>query len=147
MEPSFLRRPLDRYETSLLLLRAVIPRNVLNLWIAMGLVRRVPASVRTDWLLSRQVPTNMQESKEHRLGPLLVVVLARWGGCLKCRRFAENTRHLYRLLGNTVTYSQGYQQKMGNENSYATLMLEGMVFGRCAERTRASVFDGWMSDG
>jgi hypothetical protein len=43
MEPSFLLRPLDRYETSLLLLRAVIPRNVLNLWIAMGLRARASA--------------------------------------------------------------------------------------------------------
>ena len=39
-EPSFLLRPLDRYETSLLLLSAVIPRNGVNLWIAMGLVSR-----------------------------------------------------------------------------------------------------------
>lgn len=42
LEPSFLLRPLDRGETPLLLLRAVIPRKMLNLWIAMGLVRRAP---------------------------------------------------------------------------------------------------------
>ncbi len=66
MEPSFLLRPLDRYETSLLLLRAVIPRNVLNLWIAMGLVGIALAKVRADSIVSRKFPRNMQESKEHR---------------------------------------------------------------------------------
>jgi len=77
LEPSFLLRPLDRYETSLLLLRAVIPRKVLNLWIAMGLAIRAPESVRVDWVMSRQVPRNMQESDELRPEPLLGVVLSR----------------------------------------------------------------------
>ena len=74
MEPSFLLRPLDRYETSLLLLRAVIHRNVLNLWIAIGLVGITLAQVRADWIMSRKFPRNMQESNEHRRWLLLVVV-------------------------------------------------------------------------
>jgi hypothetical protein len=77
MEPSFLLRPLDRYETSLLILRAVIHRNVLNLWITMGLVVRAPVSARADGVMSRQFPRNMQESDELRLIPLLLVVLSR----------------------------------------------------------------------
>ena len=97
MEQSFLLRPLDRYETSLLLLRAVIHRNVLNLWIAIGLVGITLAQVRADWIMSRKFPRNMQESKEHRIEPLLVVVLLSCGGCLKNRRFDEYARHLYRL--------------------------------------------------
>gem|GEM_PF-3183013 len=53
LEPSFLLRPLDRDETSLLLLRAVIPRNVLNLLITRGLVVRVQVSARADGVMSR----------------------------------------------------------------------------------------------
>jgi hypothetical protein len=34
----FVLLPLDRYETSLLSQRALIPRNVLNLWITIGLM-------------------------------------------------------------------------------------------------------------
>ncbi len=44
MEPSFLPQPLDRKETSLLLLRAVIPRKLSILWITIGLVARAPSS-------------------------------------------------------------------------------------------------------
>jgi hypothetical protein len=42
LEPSFLLHPLDRDETSLLLLRAVIPRKLLDLCITIGLVAGAP---------------------------------------------------------------------------------------------------------
>ena len=119
-EPSFLLRPLDRYETSLLLLSAVIPRNVVNLWIAMGLVSRTPLPTGSKWIMSRDRPRNMQESEELRLAPLFLVVPSRGGGCLKNRRCDEYVRHLYPLWQKTETCSQGYPQKVGNENSHAT---------------------------
>lgn len=90
----------------------------------MGLVVRAPVPARADWVLSRQFPRNMQEGNEHRRWPLLVVVLLSCGGCLKNRRFAEYTRHLYCLLQNAETCSHGYPQKMGSENSHATLTLK-----------------------
>jgi hypothetical protein len=48
LDPSFLLYPLDRDETLLLLMRAIIPRKVLNLWIAMGLVTRSQLPARPD---------------------------------------------------------------------------------------------------
>jgi hypothetical protein len=72
-EPSFLLTPLDRFETSLLLLGAVIPRNVFNLWITMGLVIRAPKLGAVCWIVSSSISRNMQETNEVRLLPLLVV--------------------------------------------------------------------------
>ena len=43
MEPSFLFSALDRYESSLLMLTAIIPRTVGNLWIAIRMVAIVGA--------------------------------------------------------------------------------------------------------
>jgi hypothetical protein len=45
LEPSFLFYPLDRDETLPLLMRAVIPRKLLNLCITIGLVASAPTSV------------------------------------------------------------------------------------------------------
>ena len=117
LEPSFLLYPLDRDETLLLLMRAIIPRKVSNLWIAVGLVTRSQLPVRSDWVISKNISRNMQESKELRHEPLLLVVLSRRGGCLKNRRFDESTRHSRYLWQNTVTCSQCYPQKMWNKNS------------------------------
>ncbi len=117
MEPSFLLYPLDRDETLLLLMRAIIPRKVSNLWIAMGLVTRSQLPARSDWVISRNISRNMQESKELRHEPLLLVVLSCHGGCLKNGRFDESTRHSRYLSQNTVTCSQCYPQKMWNKNS------------------------------
>lgn len=38
LEPSFLLCPLDRYETSLLVKRSIIPRKISNLWIVIRMV-------------------------------------------------------------------------------------------------------------
>ena len=72
-------------------------------------------------MISKNISRNMQESKELRHEPLLLVVLSRRGGCLKNRRFDESTRHSRYLLQNTVTCSQCYPQKMWNEISQAKL--------------------------
>ena len=112
LEPSFLLYPLDRDETLLLLMRAIIPRKVSNLWIAVGLVTRYQLPVRSDWVISKNISRNMQESKELRHEPLLLVVLSRRGGCLKNRRFDESTRHSRYLWQNTVTCSQCYPQQL-----------------------------------
>jgi hypothetical protein len=77
LEPSFPLRPLDRHETSLLLLRAFIPRKLPNLCITMGLVAGAPTSARVAKIMSRHIPRNMHESKELRLVPLLVVAQSR----------------------------------------------------------------------
>jgi hypothetical protein len=56
--------------------------------------------------------------------PLLVVVSLIRGGCLKNRLFDEYARHLCRISQGSMTCSQCYPQKMGNENSHATLILK-----------------------
>lgn len=77
LEPSFLFYPLDRDETLPLLMRAIIPRKVSNLWIAVGLVAKSQLPMRSNWVISKNIPRNMQESKELRLVPLLLVAQPR----------------------------------------------------------------------
>ena len=121
LEPSFLLYPLDRDETLLLLMRAIIPRKVSNLWIAVGLVTRYQLPARSDWAISRNISRNMQESDELKHEPLLLVVLPCRGGCLINGRFDESTRHSRYLSQNTMTCSQCYPQKMWNGISQAKL--------------------------
>lgn len=68
----------------------------------------------------RDLSRNMQERKELRLDPLLLVDRSIWGGCLKNRRIDESASHWQHLSANPGTCSQGYPQKMGNENIYAS---------------------------
>ena len=112
LEPSFLLYPLDRDETLLLLMRAIIPRKVSNLWIAMGLLTRSLLPARSDWVISKTISRNMQESNELRHKPLLLVVPSFRGGCLKNGRFDESTRHSRYLSQNTMTCSQCYPQQL-----------------------------------
>ena len=116
----FLCPPLDRFKTPLLLLKAAIPRSVMNLWIAIRMVAIVNTLGKADHTMSSGLSRNMQEHKELRLDPLLLVDRSKWGGCLKNRRIDESASHWQHLSANPGTCSQGYPQKMGNENIYAS---------------------------
>ncbi|HRI38362.1 MAG TPA: hypothetical protein PLO50_07395, partial [Nitrospira sp.] len=58
---------------------------------------------------------------------LLVVVVLRWGICLKNGHFGKYIRHLHRILWNSAFCAQGYPQKMWNENARAIPNLQGRI--------------------
>jgi hypothetical protein len=69
----------------------------LNLWIVIRMVAIAMTPAGGQPGRSSNLPRNMQERKELRLEPLLLVVLSGGGGCLKNRRIDESAGYSHHL--------------------------------------------------